>query len=108
MLRQKEEKSKNTDSCRSLSKKVFDSISPLPKGDLSGFYSTVEGFSDYKNSKLKLDLNTNAQENIRYLNTTASDHLRHLLRIGWKKDSELIKTFVKTHQLEEFLNEITK
>jgi hypothetical protein len=34
--------------------------------------------------------------------------LRHLIKIGWKKDSPLIQNFISKYNLEEDLDEILK
>jgi hypothetical protein len=40
--------------------------------------------------------------------STALEHLRHLIKIGWKKDSPLIQNFISKYNLEEDLDEILK
>lgn len=39
---------------------------------------------------------------------TPIDHLKHLIKIGWKEDSPLIQNFISKYNLEEELDEILR
>ena len=49
--------------------------------------------------KLDLEFDIGEKRRIQKKQTSAEDHLKHLLNIGWKKDSVTIRNFVKEHNL---------
>ncbi|MFN5539494.1 MAG: hypothetical protein ACK481_05490 [Candidatus Melainabacteria bacterium] len=47
-----------------------------------------------------------AEGSTRNKNYSAQDHLNHLLKVGHKPDSIVIKNFVEEHRLHQVLREI--
>lgn len=41
-------------------------------------------------------------------NTSALDHLKHLLNVGWTAETPLIQKFVETHNLQDELFDLAK